>query len=82
MKKNNKNSIVAAAGVMFVAIFAIAATIYSDQKITDLNNSFLEKAEYFERDHPPGKVPRHAAVTIVEFFAPGCVDLLRVSIRL
>jgi len=72
MKKNKKNTIVVFTGVMFVILFAIAATVYNDKKNSDINNSFLEKSEHLQRDYSPRKGPRHAKVTIVEFFDPAC----------
>ncbi|MDH3326582.1 MAG: thioredoxin domain-containing protein [Gammaproteobacteria bacterium] len=67
-----KNTIVIASGILFVVLFSVAATVYNSQKNSDINNAFLEKAEYLERDYSPRKGLPDAKVTIVEFFDPAC----------
>ena len=67
-----KNMIVVATAILFVVLFVMAATIYNNQKNSDLSSASLGKIEHMQRDYSPIMGPLDAKVTIVEFFDPAC----------
>ena len=67
-----KNMIVVATAIAFVVLFVAAATIYNNQKSSELSSDSLEKIEHMQRDYSPTMGPLDAKVTIVEFFDPAC----------
>ena len=67
-----KNIIVIATAVVFIGLFAVAATIYNKQKGEELTSASQENLEYLLRDYSPRMGPADAKVTIVEFFDPAC----------
>lgn len=64
--------IVVATAIIFVVLFVVAATIYNNQKNSNLNSASLGKMEHVQRDYSPTMGPIDAKVTIVEFFDPAC----------
>jgi len=67
-----KNMIIVATAILFVVFFVVAATIYNNQKNSDLSRVSLVNIENVQRDYSPKMGPVDAKVTIVEFFDPAC----------
>lgn len=68
----NKQTLVAAAGVLLIVIFAIAAWLYTSQKNDEISASTQQNASSLVRDYSPTLGDKNAKVTIVEFFDPAC----------
>jgi len=68
----NKKYLVAATGIMLVALFAGAAMIYNKQKADKISAEAQKNAAYLQRDYSPALGNPDAKVTIVEFFDPAC----------
>ena len=68
----NKQTLVMAAGVLLIAVFAIAAFLYNTQKTDELSASTQQNASSLVREHSPTMGDENAKVTIVEFFDPAC----------
>ena len=68
----NKKYIVASAGVILVALFAVAAFIYNKQQSEKISASALKNAAYLQREYSPTLGSPDAKVTIVEFYDPAC----------
>lgn len=67
-----KKYIVASAGVILVAIFAVAAFIYNKQQSEKISAAAQKNAAYLQRDYSPTLGSPDAKVTIVEFYDPAC----------
>ena len=67
-----QQTIVATSVILFIALFAGAATVYNSQKSSELTSAAQEKNQYLQRDGSPTTGPAEARVTIVEFFDPAC----------
>lgn len=67
-----KEYLVPAAVVLLLAVFAVAAYVYDQQKANELNAEAKQKASYLVRTHSPTKGNKDAKVTLVEFFDPAC----------
>lgn len=68
----NKKYLVASAGIILVALFAIAAFIYKNEKADQISAAAQKNAAYLQRDYSPTLGNPDAKVTIVEFFDPAC----------
>lgn len=68
----NKKYLVASAGIIIIALFAIAAFIYNKEKTEKINVSAQKNADYLQRDYSPTFGSPDAKVTIVEFYDPAC----------
>ncbi|MBE9536893.1 MAG: thioredoxin domain-containing protein [Proteobacteria bacterium] len=67
-----KKYLVAATGIILVALFAGAALIYNKQKAEKISASAQKNVAYLQRDYSPSLGNPDAKVTIVEFFDPAC----------
>lgn len=67
-----KKYIVAAAGIILIAIFAAAAAIYNKQQADKISAEAQKYAAHLERDYSPTMGNPDAKVTLVEFFDPAC----------
>ncbi len=68
----NKKYLVAAAGVILVALFAAAAVVYNKQKADKITAETKKHASNLERDYSPTLGNADAKVTLVEFYDPAC----------
>ncbi len=67
-----KKYIVAAAGIILVAIFVSAAAIYNKQQADKISAEAQKYASHLQRDYSPTLGNPDAKVTLVEFFDPAC----------
>lgn len=67
-----QQTLVALSLILFIALFAGAATVYNSQKSNALTSAAQDKNQYLRRDDSPSTGPAEARVTIVEFFDPAC----------
>lgn len=67
-----KEYLVPSAIILLIAIFAMAAYMYDQQKMAAINAEIKEKEALLVRDHSPVMGSEDAKVTIVEFFDPAC----------
>ena len=67
-----KQYLVAAAAILLVAVFAIAAILYDAKKSDEMSASAKQHASLLVRDYSPTTGDKDARVTIVEFFDPAC----------
>ncbi len=67
-----KKYLVAATGIILVALFAAAAAIYNKQQADKISAEAQKHAAYLQRDYSPTMGNPDAKVTLVEFFDPAC----------
>jgi protein-disulfide isomerase len=67
-----KEYLVPAAVVLLVAVFAVAAYVYDQNRANEINALAKQKESLLVRDHSPTKGNKDAKVTLVEFFDPAC----------
>jgi len=67
-----KLSIVVAAIVLLLSVFAIATYLYNSQKAEEASANAQKHYSVLERDYSPTLGDKNAKVTIVEFFDPAC----------
>jgi protein-disulfide isomerase len=67
-----KISIVVAAIVLLISIFAIATYFYNKQKADNASANIQKTRSILERDYSPAMGDKNAKVIIVEFFDPAC----------
>lgn len=67
-----KEYLVPAIAVILIAIFAVAAMMYDQNKTDKINEAMKQYESLLVRDHSPTTGDKSAKVTIVEFFDPAC----------
>ena len=67
-----KQYLVFGVGVLLLAFFVVATSLYNQQKTNTLSEAAYKNKSILVRDYSPTMGNKNAKVTIVEFFDPAC----------